>query len=111
MSSEQIVFLLICVLILWFVLHLGRRIVRFGSFAGAMFRARILRLVGEAEAQRQELTRLRLKVYVIGTPAERAVGLEWTAKGLANSSSYASFSSEQARRLVPLLQEACETNP
>ena len=84
------------------------RMFRYGGFKAAMFGASIERTVGEVTGLAHPLVSTVLKVHVLcGADPEKAVGLEFVAKGIASYQMLPlTLSSSESKKLISLLQSA-----
>lgn len=104
---------------LFFILFAGivglfaYRMLRFGGIKAAMFGARIDRTVGEVAGEKQGPVGVVLKVHVLRRePAEKLVGVEFTAKSFASYQMMPiTLSLSQAKQLASLLQAALNGHP
>src|SRR5689334_5414217 len=83
------------------------RIVRYGSWRGALFGASIQRTVGEVEGVGALVTNNFLRVHVLDGPPDKAIGIEIVAKSLASYQMLPiTLSLTRARILIDILQSA-----
>jgi hypothetical protein len=83
------------------------RLFKFGGVKAAMFGARIERTVGEAEGSKGNLIKTIVRVHVLDGGPDKAVGLEFVAKGFASYRMVPiTLSDSEARDLIRHLQSA-----
>jgi len=85
------------------------RFIKFGGLKGAMFGAPIERTIGEALGSSGRMTKSTVRVHILGSRPERAVGLEFVAKTIASYQMVpVALSEDEARKLISLLQSAID---
>jgi hypothetical protein len=83
------------------------RFVKFGGFKAAMFGAPIERTIGEVLGSSGRMTKITVRVHILGGRPERAVGLELVARTIASYQMVpVALSEDEARDLLRLLQSA-----
>jgi len=95
----------------FFLLVIGTfvvKIVKHGSFKGAMFGASIGRTVGEVSSDRGKLITTLIKVHTLdGSTHDKTVGLEFVAKTIISYQTMpCSLSVAETKKLISLLESA-----
>lgn len=107
MDIETIIMLLFMAPVALFIGSFLYRIFKHGGFKAAFFGASIQRTVGEVTGRARKIINVSLRVHELGGGADRAVGVEYVAKGFASYQMMPiTLSKAEANKLIRLLESA-----